>query len=177
MVLRMSLRADHAALRGMETSAVVFGRCRRVSPRDASGAVIGRDGATRAPVLCATALGRGRVVCFGGHASDAWGADLRTRLFRWLVCAEDIRVASRRASGMSAAVAFTNHGTRMFDGQLGIALPVAAKARQLTVDGKPASVARTTVWGSTRYVYVPVAVAAQQRVEVRVTADRRLVTD
>ena len=173
----MALSADHAALRGVTASPAVFGPCRRVSPAHVSLCTVGRDGATQAPVLCAGSLGRGRVVCFGGVGGNGWAADVLPRLYRWLVRAEDIRVKSSRAAGSRAAVVFTNAGARRFEGELGIALPAQAKAKQVAVDGQPASVARETRWGSTRYLYVPVVVAPEQSVEVSVTADRRLVSD
>lgn len=173
----MALRADHAAVSGMAKSATMFGLCRRVSPGGALLCTIGRDAATRSPMLCAGAVGRGRVICFGGNSSHVWSAALLPRLCRWLVRAEDIRLSNRRVSGHTAVAVFANTGKHRFEGPLGIALPAEAKVRQVTVNGRRASVLHETRWGSTRRVYVTVAVEPGETSEARLTADRLLASN
>jgi len=173
----MSLRSDHAALRGIDASAPVFGICRRVSGTKPSICTIGRDTATQAGALCAGALGKGRVVCFGGVGDGVWSADLLPRLCRWLVRAEGLSVKSRRVDGARAAATFANIGDLRYSGTLGIALPRAANALDVAAGGKPAQVVQATTWGSMRYLYVPVEIEPGQSLEITVTADRRLGSD
>ena len=113
-------------------------------------------------------------MCFGGNSSGRWSAALLPRLCRWLLRAEDIRIKSRRVSGDAAVAVFANTGKHRFEGPLGIALPAEAKAKHLTVNGNRASVQHETRWGSTRRVYVTVAVGPGETSEVRLTADRLL---
>ena len=171
----MALRAGHAAVRGAQSSVAIFGPCRRVSAAGASSHTVGRDQATEAPVLCARTLDQGRLVCFGGSADGLWDTDVLPRLCRWLARTEDVRVESVRTEPHRATVEFVNAGKERFAGLLGIALPAAAEAGQVTLNGKPVPTIRRVTWGSAQYVYVSASLDPGQTATLSIGSDRVLV--
>ena len=97
------------------------------------------------------------------------------RLCRWLAGTQDIHVKSKRIEERRVTVEFVNNGRDRFAGLLGIALPTAAEARQVTVNGRPTAAVRCTTWGSVQYVYVSVALGPGKTAALSIVSDRVLV--